>query len=153
MEAKTEDEEFLAQQPSWVSKILQGDYDLNAVEREEMIRADWPNIVGDAKDQYLEILRRNPKKLREYRELQKKLAAESALRNLPSLRPGPHRLDAIASEAKQLEQAGFTQAEIALSLSRKYPDRKDRKGNTKLFTAEGVRKLLKRRGFKTPDKM
>ncbi len=145
-------EEFLARQPSWLRKFLQGDNVLTPAERGEMTKGNWPEIYGDARDQYLELLKRHPNKLREYRKLQKKVALESALWLMPSLKPGAPRLDALALEASELEQSGLTQGDIAVSLNRKYPERQDRKGNKKPFTEESVRKLLKRRRASMPDK-
>ena len=145
-------EEFLARQPSWRRKFLQGDNVLTPAERGEMTKGNWPEIYGDARDQYLELLKRHPNKLREYRKLQKKVALESALWLMPSLKPGAPRLDALALEASELEQSGLTQGDIAVSLNRKYPERQDRKGNKKPFTEESVRKLLKRRRASMPDK-
>ncbi len=145
-------EEFLARQASWLRKFLQGGNVLTPAERGEMTKGNWPEIYGDARDQYLELLKRHPNKLREYRKLQKKVALESALWLMPSLKPGAPRLDALALEASELEQSGLTQGDIAVSLNRKYPERQDRKGNKKPFTEESVRKLLKRRRASMPDK-
>jgi hypothetical protein len=144
-------EEFLARQLPWVRGTLQGD----PPSSEAISALQLPGgfeILGKAQDEYLELLKRCPQKLREYRKLQKKLAVESALRYVPSLQPGAPRLDALAQEARELEQAGLSQPDIARSLNRRFPERKDRKGNKKPLTAGAVRKLLERRRDETPDK-
>lgn len=147
-------EEFLAAQPPWLRKILEGDYDLTREEQSDMVGVNWPELYGQARDKYLELLKRCPKRLRDYRKREKKRGAQSALQGIPSLKQGAPRLDdAVALEASELEQAGLTQADIALHLSRKYPQREDRKGNKKSFTEESVRKLLRRRRAHAPDKM
>lgn len=147
-------EEFLSAQPSWLRRVLQCDYGLTLEERADMVSVNWPELYGQARDKYLELLKRCPKRLRDYRKREKKRGAQSAVQDVPSLKPGAPRLDdAVALEARELEQAGLTQAEIALFLSRKYPEREDRKGNKKPFTEESVRKLLKRRQPHAPDKL
>jgi hypothetical protein len=115
-----------------------------------MQQENWPVVFGEAQDRYRELLKANPSKLREYRKLQKKLAAEIALLNVPPLRPGARRLDEVALEASQLAGTGLSQADIARTLNDKYPERKDRNGNKKPFTEESIRKLLKR--GRSPDK-
>ncbi len=147
-------EKFLTQQPSWLRKFLQEDYALSPDERSDFKQSisNWPENVEKARDEYLQLLEKCPQKLGEYRKLKKKLAIESAVRDIPAMRVGARLLDALAQEALELEQAGFSQANIASSLNLKYPERKDRKGNKKPFTAESVRKLLGRRRGNTPDK-
>jgi hypothetical protein len=148
----SEEADFLARQPTWVRKILQGDYALSPEESAEMQQANWPEVFGVAQDQYRVLLKRHPEKLREYRKLQKRLGAASGLWGVPSVPSGAPRQDALAREARGLEQAGLSQSQIAASLNSKYPNRKDRKGNKKPFTAESVRKLLDRRRGTSPDK-
>jgi hypothetical protein len=141
-------EEFLARQPSWLRRILLGE----SVELSDFVSENWPEMIGAARDQYEELLKTHPDKLREYRDLQKRLAAESAVAFISALKPGARRLDSFALEAKELEANGLTQADIAATLNERYPDRRDRKGNQKPFTEEGVRKLLGRRRTGPPDK-
>jgi hypothetical protein len=117
-----------------------------------MLQSDWPEVFGQAQDRYRELLKRYPEKLREYRKLQKRLGAQSALHDVPSVPLGAPREDKLAQEAGELEQSGLSQSDIASSLNLKYPDRQDRKGNKKPLTAESVRKLLGRRSGNTPDK-
>jgi len=146
-------EEFLAAQPSWLRKYLQGDYSLSGEEQSEMRGVNWPGLYGQAREKYLEVLKRCPTRLRDYRKRERKRGAESALWGVPPLKKGAARIhDAIVAEAKEKEQAGLTQADIALSLNSKYPGRKDRNGNEKPFTEESVRKLLRRRRSRAPDK-
>ena len=145
-----EEEEFLAQCPSWLRKALEGDFNFTPAERADFARSNLFVIYGDARDAYLEILKKYPYRLREYRKLQRKLGAESAVWLLPSPKPGRPLQDDVAREAEDLERAGLSQPNIALELNRRYPDRKDRKGNPTPFTGEAVRKMLARR--RRPDK-
>jgi len=145
-------EEFLARQSSWVRKCLHGDYAFTPDERADFLQSNWPEVLGQARDEYLELLKKCPERLREYRKLQKRLGADSALLGVPSLPPGAPRQDSLAREAGELERTGLSLPEIARSLNLKYPGRKDRKGNMKPHTAESVRKLLERRREIRPDK-
>jgi hypothetical protein len=147
-----EEEEFLALKPSWVRKVLQGDFALTQDEQAEMAQANFPEVIGKAQDAYIELLEKYPKRFREYRKLQKKLGGESALYPLPKLRPGRPRQDSLAQEAAALEQTGLSQSEIARELNRRHPDRRDYKRNPYPVTAESVRKMLARRRGVAPDK-
>jgi hypothetical protein len=104
----SEEADFLARQPTWVRKILQGDYALSPEESAEMQQANWPEVFGVAQDQYRVLLKRHPEKLREYRKLQKRLGAASGLWGVPSVPSGAPRQDALAREARGLEQAGLS---------------------------------------------
>jgi hypothetical protein len=143
-------EEFLCRQTSWVRKFLQGEYALTPEEQADFLRSDWPEVFGTANDEFLRLVKQCPAKLREYR----KREVKTFLSRLPSVAPGAPRKDALAREARDLQQTGLSQPEIARTLNRKYPDLKDRKGNIRPITAEGVRKLLSsRRKGSTPDKI
>jgi hypothetical protein len=72
-------EEFLSAKPSWLRKYLQGDYSLSAEEQFEMRSVNWPEVYEQARDEYLEVLKRCPTRLRDYRERERKRGAESAL--------------------------------------------------------------------------
>lgn len=146
-------EEFLSRQPSWIRKILEGDYSLATEEHVQMQHSDWPELLGQAQDTYQELLRKHPEKLRQYRKLQRKLAANSAVLTLPKLRTGRPRQDSLAQEAEELRRSGLSQPKIAHELNRRYPDRKNRTGKKNPFTAEAVRKILGRHKRRiTPDK-
>jgi hypothetical protein len=147
-----EEEEFLAQHPSWLRKLLEGDFALTPDEQADMTRSNFPEIFGQAEDAYFQLLRRYPERLREYRNLRKKLAVRSELSRLPSVTPGRPRQDTLAQEAKKLQQGGLSQPEIASELNRRHPDRRDRKGNLHPLTAEAVRKMLARRYGTASDK-
>ena len=147
-----EEEDFLARHPSWLRKVIQGDFDLTRDEQADMTQCNFPVVFGEANDAYIELLKRYPGRLREYRKLQKKLAIESVLAQLPSVTAGRPREDTLAQEANELKQAGMSQSEIARELNRRYPGRIDRKGNLRAITAESVRKMLARRRGSTPDK-
>jgi hypothetical protein len=145
-------DEFLAGLKTWLQKYLRGDFALNSDERADLLGCKWPEVFGEAQDKYRELLKNDLPRLREYRKLQAKLGAESSLSGVPTLVEGAPRLDAHAQEARDLECSGFSQVEIANALNRKYPERRDRKGNKKPFTEGSVRKLLSRRRPRTPDK-
>jgi hypothetical protein len=149
-EKRTED--FLDRQLSWVRKSLHG----QPLSWEEMSALQQPGafeILGKARDEYLQLLRQCPARLREYRKLQRKLGAKSALSDVPSVRSGAPRQDSIAQEAAELQYAGMSQPKIARALNLSHPNRKDSKGNKRPFTAEAVRKILARlRRETTPDK-
>jgi len=141
---------FLARQPSWVRKSLQGDYALTPNERAEMLESDWPEVFGQAQDEYRELLRPCPAKLREYRKLQKRLASESALQSIPSVPLGAPRKDALAEEAMTLRLEGLSQNSIARKLNERHPNLADRAGNPRPITGEVVRKLLATRRQRIP---
>jgi len=146
-------ESFLAQQPSWARKALHGQ-NLSLEEMSALLQPDGYEILGKVRDEYLQLLQQCPAKLREYRKLQRKLGGEAALFGLPLVPPGAPRQDTFAQEAAELERAGMSQPKIALTLNRRYPNRKDCKGHKHPFTAEAVRKMLRRRRRETttPDK-
>lgn len=133
--------EFLARQPSWVRKTIQGD-DLTSSELSEMNGTNWPEVFGVAQDEYRELLKRHPRELREYRKRQKQLTAKTALLNVPSVPVGAPRKDWLANEAKELHEAGMSQPEIARELNKGHPNLTDRHGNPRPITPEVVRKQL-----------
>jgi hypothetical protein len=136
-------EEYLSAKPSWLRKVLQCDYALTPEENAGMATVNWPEVYGQARDEYLELLRQCPDRLQEYRKLLKKQGAESAVVGVPSVPAGARRKDWLALEARELEQAGMSQPEIAAELNRRHPDLTDRKGNPRPITAEVVRHQLK----------
>ena len=144
--------DFLDRQLSWVRKALHG----QPLSWEEMSALQQPGafeILGNAQDEYLELLQHCPARLREYRKLQGKLAGKSALSKLPLVPPGAPRQDAVAQEAEELQRRGMSQPKIARALNLRYPNRKDGKGNKHPFSAEAVRKMLARRKREiAPDK-
>ena len=60
-------EEFLRPLPSWHRKILQLDYSLSPDESSACLQSDWWQNGVPIDDEYLELLKRCPKKWREYR--------------------------------------------------------------------------------------
>jgi hypothetical protein len=145
-------EDFLDQQLSWVRKALHGQ-PLSWEETSAFQQPGGFEVLGKARHEYLQLLQQCPAKLSEYRKLQGRLAVKSVLSSLPLVPPGAPRQDAVAREAEELQRAGMSQPEIARTLNRRYPNRKDRKGNKHAFTAEAVRKMLaRRRREATPDK-
>ena len=143
-------EEYLARQSTWVRKFLQGDFALTRSERADMLQSNWPEVYGKAQDEYLELLKKFPEKLREYRKLQKRLGTESALWGVPSLPPGAPRKDLLAQEALELQQRGMSQTSIASILNERHPNLTDRKGNPRPITSEVVRKMLASRKHESP---
>lgn len=83
-------EEFLARQLPWVREILQEHPPSNEA-ISALQRPGGFEILGQAQDEYLEVLKRCPAKLREYRKRQAKIAAKAALSRLPSMPPGAPR--------------------------------------------------------------
>ena len=96
------------------------------------------DMLFQARDEYLELLKRCPAKLRAYREREGKRAAEVALFDVPSLSVGAPRKDSRAAEAIGLRKAGLSWAKIAIELNRKY--------GTGTTTVGAVRQLVLYRG-------
>lgn len=96
------------------------------------------DMLFQARDEYLELLKRCPAKLRAYREREGKRAAEVALFDVPSLSVGAPRKDSLAAEAIGLRKAGLSWAKIAIELNRKY--------GTGTTTVGAVRQLVLYRG-------
>jgi hypothetical protein len=134
--------EFLAAKPSWLRKIFQRHYDFTAEERKDMISANWILVYADAHDEFLELLAQCPDKLRDYRKLQRKIGAETALIGVPSLPSGAPPKDWLKDEAWELHQTGMSHPAVAVELNKRHPDLKDAKGNPRPITAEVVRKHL-----------
>jgi hypothetical protein len=144
-----EEEEFLVRQPDSVRKRLLG-VGLSEGERREMLQSDWPDIFGNARDEYLQLLVRFPARLREYRKRQQKEAAKIAVLSLPSVPSGAPRKDSLAQEALTLKQSGLSHSAIARELNKRHPDLKDRNQNRRSISSEVVRKLLASRRLRTP---
>jgi hypothetical protein len=136
--------EFLAAQPSWLRKILERDFNLSWDEGMAWNQAaEWWQDGGEkTQKEYENILRRIPDRWREYR----KRLRQDALAHIPPEKPGRRRKDMLAEEAKQLQDAGKSYAQIAKALNSKRGA-----GTT---TAEAIRKLLssRRQRRSTPDK-
>jgi hypothetical protein len=145
-------EEFLAKQESWIRAILKGEDESPDI-LPALAQTGGIDALNKARDEYEQILKQCRWHLAEYRKQLARNGAESALWGVPSMPSGAPRQDALAREARELEQAGLSQSHIAASLNSKYPNRKDRKGNKKPFTAESIRKLLGRRRGTSPDKI
>jgi len=135
-------DEFLAQQCSWVRKFLQGNYALTPEERADYVQSNWPEIFGQAQDEYRELLKACPERLREYRALQKKLGAENGLCDVPAMPLGSPRKVSRAREIKELRQGGMSQSAIAREMNKRHPNLTDRMGNPRPITKEVVRKVL-----------
>jgi hypothetical protein len=101
-------------------------------------RSSWIELAK-LQEQYLELLKRCPAKLREYRRRR----MENALLGVPSVPSGAPRKDALAREALDLQlREKLSYAQIAIRLNGKYGE-----GTT---TPQAVRKLIKRQR-PTPD--
>jgi hypothetical protein len=139
---------FLAALPSSIRKSLTGQ-SLTWKELRAVTRKGWLERYGQAHEEYLELLRQCPSRLRAYRKQQ----VDFTLSLLPPSPRGAPREDIPAQEAQVLQQKGLSESKIARKLNRMFPNRTDKKGNTKPFTPEGVRKLLQRRRRSVkPDK-
>jgi hypothetical protein len=140
-------EEFLAAQPSWLRKILQRDLALSPDEVRAWLESNWWQDGGDVEREYLRLLCRIPAKWREYR---KRLKA-GALIGLPSRPAGRPRRDSLAHDARLLQQAGKSPAEIAVLLRKKHAITTPK--GLREPTPEGIRKLLSsRKHGADPDK-
>ena len=144
-------EKFLAGQEPWIRAVLNGESGSPEIAK-ALARNDGIEALNSAQDRYEELLKRCPEHLREYRKIQRKLAADSATAGLPRNLPGRPRQDRLAQEARELKKGGLSYAAIARELNHRYPSRKDRKGNELPVTPEAVRKMLSRVRGKTPDK-
>ncbi|MGA9632888.1 MAG: hypothetical protein WBQ63_15790 [Candidatus Acidiferrales bacterium] len=144
-------ETFLAEQKPWVSAALKGEYWSPEILR-GLGEPGGIKTFNKALDDYEKLLKQCPEHLSAYRKREAKIAAESTLRSIPSLRPGRRRQDHLAQEAAQLAREGLSHSKIADELNRRYPDRKDRKANRSPVTKEAVRKMLSRGRTVTPDK-
>jgi hypothetical protein len=126
-------EEFLERQTPIVQKFLRGEEftreDVSALQRREVL-----DSICNAEDEYLKLLPRCPKELREYRRRKLKAAAS----RLPAVPSGAPRKDALAAEALELHvKMKMSYARIAVRLNGKYGD-----GTT---TREAIRKLIDRK--------
>lgn len=135
--SETAIEEFLSRQLSYVRNYLQG-FPLSWEDMLALQQRDSFDRLFQARDEYLELLKRCPAKLRAHREREAKRAAEVALFDVPSLPVGAPRKDSLAAEAIELRKAGLSWAKIAIELNRKY--------GTGTTTAGAVRQLVLYRG-------
>jgi hypothetical protein len=151
--SKEKIEEFFARQPNFVREILRDD----CLSTESMSALTQPGafeILGEARDEYLQLLRTCPAELREFRKREEKRGGKSALFGLPPVPAGARRKDWLAEECLELQQLGMSQPEIAAELNRRHPTLKDQKGNLRPITADVVRhhlRSLRRRG--SPEKI
>jgi len=130
---------FLASQPSWRRKSLQNDFSWSAQELLDYSQADCREDPA-IKEQYLDLLKRVPEKWREHRRKLRKIALSS----VPKGSAGRPRKDALAHEARRLQQEGKSHAQIAASLNRKY--------GPEFTTTGAISKLLSRKRVAPPDK-
>jgi hypothetical protein len=144
--------EFLAVKPSWLRKVLQHDYALTTEEQAELASVNWPEVYGQALDEYFELLRECPARLREYRKGAEKHGAQNALFGVPRVPEGAPRKEWLAQECWDLQQAGMSQPEIARELNLRHPNLKDKKGNPRPINEEVVRKQLASLRKKSPGK-
>lgn len=140
MDPKSADERaiegFLARQHPYVRDYLQG----SPLSWEDMLALQEPEAFErffQARDEYLELLKRCPAHLRDYRAREAKRGAEAALSDVPSVPVGAPRKDPLAEEAIKLRKAGLSWAKIAIRLNCKYGS-----GTT---TAGAVRQLVRYR--------
>jgi hypothetical protein len=114
--------EFLAEQPSWLQKILQLDYSMMSDDEvSAWYQSDWwwRDTQGRVDEEYRRLLQQCPDRWRAYCKRQK----ERALSDLPSAPSGRPRKDALAYEAIMLKRGGLSYSKIAIKLNSKYgPD-------------------------------
>jgi hypothetical protein len=149
-------EEFLASLPAYKRKELeQGCSSFTQDERNEWVRdlvADNAESAAALQREYLRLVERIPKKVREYREREIRdwVQNMTALSLLPANPEGRPRKDDLADEAALLKKSGLSYAQIAMRLNREHME-----GTT---TKENIRGLLKARRLKasktavTPEK-
>ena len=145
-------DEFLAQKPFWLRKVLQRDFALTPEEKADMASVDFPEVYGRANDEYLDLLGRCPERLRDYRNRAENDGARSALDGVPRIPVGAPRKDWLSNECWELQQDGMSQPEIARELNLRHPHLTDKKGNPRPITEEVVRKQLAARRKKAPEK-
>jgi hypothetical protein len=133
-------EEFLASQPVWLQKILQLNYSLSQEELIAWSECDWwwHDTQGKIEDEYQRLVQRCPIRWREYCQRRR----EMALSNVPSPQPGAPRKDALANEAIELRQAGWSYAKIAIELNRRY--------GAETTNREAIRSLIRSRDAAMP---
>jgi hypothetical protein len=159
--AEEELRELLAALPSWVRKVLQHDFPLDSEEGAACniaFEADGFRELVAWQEEYRTILRRIPKKWREYRQKLKRFA----LLNVPSGKPGRPRKDDEAEELKEKYQAGKSYKRIAIArlpVSRRSDDEEGKALRELAIDreAERIRKLIASRKPReprsTPDKI
>jgi hypothetical protein len=134
-------EQFLAEQPSWVRKVLRRELPLEGQDAKncsEALEGDGIFELSALEKKYRAILIRIPTRWRDYREKLKRIA----LANLPTRQVGRPRKDAFAEEASQLKAAGKSYANVAKELNRKY--------GPSTTTSDAIRKLLGSRKRERP---
>jgi hypothetical protein len=105
MDSKNPEQEleaFLAQQPSWLQKLLQLNFGLT---HDEMLAWQssgwWKDTRGIVEEEYLRLLKRCPAKWNEYCRRRR----DEALKYLPSGLPGRPSKDALRQEAIELKRS------------------------------------------------
>ena len=138
-------EQFLAKQPPWMRKALQGDLPSTAAEASAFAEYGIFRFL-DLQQEYEALARRVPGEWREYRKQRRQSALQVTLAVVPSAKPGRPRKDALAEEARQLQAEGKSYAQIAIEINRRHSA-----GTT---TPEAIRKLLGSRNPRSgPDKI
>jgi hypothetical protein len=137
-------EEFLAALPAATRTWLeQGAYMLSYEETVEL-ENDSTTQKSNLRQEYERLLQPFPAKLREHRkrkEHERKLVID-VLMPLPLIPEGRPRKDALADEAAQLKEAGFSYAKIEQRINREHGEG--------TVTADSVRKLIKRLKSRQP---
>lgn len=139
-------QQFLAKLPDWKRKAVRDD--INSMSREELkefgeyLAQDSSGSLLDLNRKYQQLARRVPAEWGKYCEIERQHVLADA--NLPKPVMGRPRKDALSVEARMLKDEGKSYQQIAISLNSKYGS-----GTT---NREAIRKLLKRKTRRTPDK-
>jgi hypothetical protein len=142
--AEKDIQEFLARQSPWIRNLLQGE-GLSRDDMQALIQQPGAfDIFFQAEDEYINLLKRCPSKLKEYRRRKVDEAVRSALSRLPQVPSGAPRKDWLAEEALELNRAGLSYGKVAIELNRRHGP------NT--TNAEAIRALIRSRKQSPPEK-
>jgi hypothetical protein len=122
-------DQFLAERPSWMRKVLEWDFSLTKEEGSAFGEYGLERLA-DQQKKYEALASRVPAIWRKYRKRRRQFA----LASVPSAEPGRPRKDHLAEEARQLQAEGKSYAQIAIEINHRHGA-----GTT---TPEAIRKLI-----------
>jgi hypothetical protein len=131
-------DEFLASKPSWLRKLLQFDFSISSDEWLAWHKSDewWRDAGASVNCKYENLVKRSSSRWSEHCRRSK----ENALKDVPSVRQGRPRKDALADAAMLLRRAGKSPEEIAVLLRDKFTEMTEK--GFREPTPDGIRKLL-----------